>query len=141
MNKKDLASNLVDVRILLENFCDGFDSSCNSKNNVLTTKVKILQILKRDSKQSPKQLINKLGLAKSNLAILAKNLLDEGVIKKEKDDNDKRVIYYYITDKGFNHLQKSLDNIESQICGCKLPNDKCKKLNKKLEDIIKILNN
>ncbi|MGD9901653.1 MAG: hypothetical protein AB7S44_03865 [Spirochaetales bacterium] len=139
MEKKTLADNLVTVRMLLENICDGFDVACNSKKNLLTSKVKMLHLLNQSGKLSPSLIICKLGVAKSNLAILASGMIRENLITKLEDEFDKRVIYYQITPKGKELLDVSLKTIDAQICDCSMNAGKCKVLNKKLEEIIKIL--
>lgn len=140
MEKKNLAFNLVTARMLLENLCDGFDTSCNSKKSLLTTKIKMLHLLNLSGQLSPSLIICRLGIAKSNLAILASGMIEESLIKKIEDSFDKRVIYYAITTEGKAKLQEALKTIDSQVCSCTLNQNKCKLLNRKLEEIIKILN-
>jgi|AntRauTorcE11897_2_1112592.scaffolds.fasta_scaffold00095_50 DNA-binding MarR family transcriptional regulator len=140
MDKKNLAFNLVTARMLLENLCDGFDTSCSSKKSLLTTKIKMLHLLNLEGRLSPSLIICKLGVAKSNLAILASTMIKEGLIEKVEDTFDKRVIYYNITQKGQELLNNSLQVINEQVCDCALASDKCKKLNKKLDEVIKLLN-
>lgn len=139
MENKGLSSKLVKVRMLLENLCDGFDSSCSNKKSLLTTKIKMLHLLEEADKISPSFIINKLGIAKSNLAILANRMINEGLIEKSVDETDKRVIYYKITKKGNERLKKELENINKQVCDCSVNGNKCKRLNKALEEIIKVL--
>ena len=100
MEKRGLAFNLVTTRMLLDNLCDGFDTSCSSKKSLLTTKIKMLHLLNLEGKLSPSLIICKLGIAKSNLAILASGMIVEGLIEKIEDSFDKRVIYYAITSEG-----------------------------------------
>lgn len=139
MEKKNLASNLVSARMLLENLCDGFDTTCANKKNLLTTKIKMLHLLVLQGKLSPSVIICKLGVAKSNLAILAGGMLEEGLIERIEDSFDKRVIYYSITAAGKELLAQSLKKIDAQICSCSLNTSKCKLLNRKLEELIKLL--
>jgi DNA-binding MarR family transcriptional regulator len=139
MDKKSIAGNLVTVRMKLENICDGFDAVCSSKKSLLTTRIKMLHLLSREGKLSPSIIISKIGVAKSNLAILAKGMIKDDLIEKIEDEFDRRVIYYNVTKAGKQLLDDSLKTINAQVCSCSLTNDKCKKLNKKLEEIIKIL--
>ena len=140
MEKKTLADNLVTVRMMLENICDGFDSTCNNKKALLTSKVKMLHLLNQTGKLSPSIIICKLGIAKSNLAILANGMLKDGLIEKLEDTFDKRVIYYNIAESGKELLQNSLKVIDAQVCNRSMNAGKCKLLNKKLEEIIRIIN-
>ena len=139
MEKKSLAFNLVTARMLLENLCDGFDARCNSKKNLLTSKIKMLHLLNLEEKISPSLIICKIGIAKSNLAILASGMIKDGLITKIEDTFDKRVIYYSITEKGKELLEQSLQKIDDQVCSCTKNAGKCKTLNKKLEELIKLL--
>ena len=139
MEKKSLAFNLVTARMLLENLCDGFDTACSSKKSLLTSKIKMLHLLNLEDKLSPSIIICKLGIAKSNLAILASGMIEEGLIEKIEDTFDKRVIYYSITKKGTELLQNSLEIIDEQVCSCNKNANKCKILNRKLEELIKLL--
>lgn len=139
MKNEGLASNLITVRMLLENLCDGFDSSCSSKNSLLTTKIKMLHLLDKEEKISPSLIINKVGIAKSNLAILARNMISEGLIEKLNDSFDKRVIYYKITAKGKQELEEAYNTIDHQVCDCRSGGDRCQALNPKLQEIINIL--
>jgi DNA-binding MarR family transcriptional regulator len=139
MDKKSLAFNLVTLRMLIENLCDGFDVSCNSKKNLLTSKIKMLHLLNLEEKISPSLIICKLGIAKSNLAILASGMLKEGLIERIEDTFDKRVIYYSITQKGKDLLEESFQAIDEQVCTCQKNAGKCKAINKKIEELIKLL--
>ena len=139
MEKRGLAFNLVTTRMLLDNLCDGFDTSCSSKKSLLTTKIKMLHLLNLEGKLSPSLIICKLGIAKSNLAILASGMINEGLIEKIEDSFDKRVIYYAISESGKTLLKDSLKAIDTQVCGCSMNTNKCKILNRKLEEVIKLL--
>ena len=139
MGNKVLSINLVKVRMLLENICDGFDTACSNKKSLLTTKIKVLFLLNEQEKISPSIIINKVGVAKSNLAILANGMIAEGLIEKLADTFDKRVIYYKITKKGKELLDKELENIGGLVCDCGVGGDVCNRLNKPLQEIINIL--
>ncbi len=95
-----LQQQLLDLRIKLEELCDGFDKSNNSKKCQLTLRLRFLFVLSQNEFLSPNHFIKRLGIAKSNLTLLCKGLLKEGVIEKTKNEADKRGIYYKITDKG-----------------------------------------
>ena len=134
-----MAFNLVTTRMMLDNLCDGFDASCSNKKNLLTTKIKLLHVLNLEGKLSPSLIISKLGIAKSNLAILASGMIGEGLIEKIEDSFDKRVIYYAISESGNTLLKDSLKTIDEQVCSCSMNANKCKLLNRKLEEIIRLL--
>ena len=56
-------------------------------------------------------LIDKVGLAKSNIALITKKMVSDGLITKEKDEFDNRVIFFSITEKGKQKLDSSLEKL------------------------------
>lgn len=76
-----------------------------------TQQAKILYIIDKHKKVSPKVLISKLGIVKSNLANICKQLELDKLIHKTKNDDDKRSVYYEITTKGKCYLLSELSKI------------------------------
>lgn len=76
-----------------------------------TQQAKILYIIDKHKKVSPKVLISKLGIVKSNLANICKQLELDKLIHKTKKDDDKRSVYYEITTKGKCYLLSELSKI------------------------------
>lgn len=56
-------------------------------------------------------------MVKSNLALLCNKMVEDGVIVKVKNSDDKRVISYHITDKGTDELAKTITLIEDKFKG------------------------
>ncbi len=133
-----LSKSLIEARMMLENLCDGFQKESANKKTTLTAKVKLLFELEKEEKVSPKVLIEKIGIAKSNLAILANGMIANSLIEKVQDSSDKRVIYYKITEKGKEELEKSLKLINEQITNS-LKASKAKVLKKQMDATIKLL--
>lgn len=109
MEKIELISNIVNVCTRLENLCEGFD--VDSKSALISSKFKVLLALNEQNNISPSMLIDKLGLAKSNLALLCKSMITEGLIEKRKDEFDNRVIFYTLTPQGKQVLDNSLNTM------------------------------
>lgn len=117
MERKELVKLIVSTCSRLENLCEGFDVS--SKSTLISSKFKVLLALSEKPKTSPSMLIDRLGLAKSNLALLCKSMISEGLIKKSKDEFDSRVVFYSLTDQGKQYLDNSLglmaENFSKQL--------------------------
>ena len=74
----------------------------------------------KNGKTSPKLLIKELVLAKSNLALIASDMISQGLIEKGKDEHNKKEIFYTITEKGNEMLtekMKSIENLEIEDVG------------------------
>lgn len=72
MEKNNLVKNIIKVCSRLENLCEGFD--IDSKTNLISSKLKVLLFIGDGKNVSPSDIIDKVGLAKSNLALLCKSL-------------------------------------------------------------------
>ena len=103
--------------VRLENLCEGFDVT--TKSAPLTSKIKVLLELSKADSVTPATLQLKVGLAKSNLAILCNKLIDEKLINKKRDEFDGREISYSLTKSGeevlVHYLQKAQKNFERQL--------------------------
>lgn len=140
MKQDKLAKQITELRIMLQNITDGFSVDSANKNAKLTMERRVLFILNNNKKVKPITLITKLGIAKSNLALLCKSMIDGGFITCEREELDKRNIYYEITAKGVAELNQYIDSISNDV-GSIVENDKeAKLIEKKLEDIIEFLN-
>ncbi len=109
----NLAEKLVELRIATRGatMCE----SVNGKpKNTLSLKTKILFLLK-DKNLPPLDIMTTLHLAKPNLALLTGEMAQEGLIVKEKQNYDKRAVYYSITDQGKEYLNARLSIIEASL--------------------------
>src|SRR5574344_1868895 len=107
MENKQMIKNIIDLCTKLQNLCEGFD--VKNKTILISSKLKALLYINEKEKISPSELIDKLGLAKSNIALLCNSMCKEELIKKEKDTLDTRIIFYSLTLKGKEYLKKSID--------------------------------
>ena len=62
--------NCLELKIILDKFCESFSKDKTSRVCNISTKIKILMLLKQ-GKNTPKQLIDGLAIAKSNITIFA----------------------------------------------------------------------
>lgn len=109
----NLAEKLVELRIATRGATMCENASGKTKNT-LSLKTKILFLLK-DKSLPPIDIMTTLHLAKTNLALLATEMASEGLITKDKQSYDKRVIYYSITEAGKEYLSARLDIIEGAL--------------------------
>lgn len=101
----DICDSLISLRIALGTVCDGFSSVNSNKNILLSNRVKILYLLSQKD-MMPAELIESLGIAKSNLANLSKSMVIEGVIDSYKTLNNSRNVFYKITEQGEHELKE-----------------------------------
>lgn len=99
----DICDSLIELRIAITTCCDGFSVENSNKDIILSSRIKVLHLLSTKD-MMPGELIEALGIAKSNLANLSKTLINEGVIDSYKSMGNYRNIFYRITEKGLNEL-------------------------------------
>lgn len=133
----ELARNMLKARILAQNACESFEKQINKKN-LLTTKVRILFLIDEYKSVSPTFLIDRLYIAKSNIALFCKQLMLEGLISSSQDSIDRRIVYYCLTQKGKEFLKSKLSFIEDNLEKAVSKEEK-KQLEKSLETMNKIL--
>ncbi|MBE5746093.1 MAG: winged helix-turn-helix transcriptional regulator [Clostridiales bacterium] len=105
---------LIILLTKLNNMIDGFDEFFLTKNNNLTIKDKLLIFL-QEKNLTPFELIKKLGINKTNLALITAELVKQELIIKKQTSFDKRNIEYVITDKGNLYIQNILNKIDENI--------------------------
>ena len=65
------ANSIVWLKLLTDRICEGK----NKKNGLFLVSYQVLFVLNENERVSPKELVLSLGLAKSNLAIIAKKMM------------------------------------------------------------------
>lgn len=131
--------NFLKLTSKLSSLIEGFDPVFLNKKYNFTLKDKFLVFL-LDGEKSPRQLIEFLGIAKTNLALISSELLTLNLIKKQKDNLDKRLINYVLTDLGAqkaNMIVKTLKNNASSVLDYK---NKNQEINDIILTLIQILN-
>ena len=110
LNESNLFSkNIIELKLISDRMAEDKD---NENGIIFTNMHQILSILNRKETVTPREIISELNIAKSNLAILAKKMIDDGLIESHKDKTNKREIFYNITPEGKVTLQKRLDTID-----------------------------
>lgn len=139
MKNFNLPEQIVELRIMLQGICDGFSTENFNKKTTLTMRVKVLYMLSKNKNCPPSVLIEGLGIAKSNLALLCKAMCEEGVICASKSETDKRNVYYSLTAKGERELKEFYGLMLSEF-DLSLTERETKIIEKKFEEIIDFLN-
>ena len=116
-NDLDGIKSVLMLASKLQNLCEGFYET--NKSAVFSAKIKILLETSTNQNVTPSYLKSRVGLAKSNIAILCNKLISENLIEKSKDSFDTREITYKITEKGNEYLNNFLSiskkNFERQL--------------------------
>lgn len=120
----------------LQNLCEGFD--VNSKSALISSKLKVLLFIDQVKKVSPSNLIDKVGMAKSNLTLLCQNMCKENLLQRQKDEFDSRVIFYSLTEQGKNYLDTTLQTLTNNFYGQLAYKNKFKEI-KNLLDQLKLI--
>ena len=105
--------NVIYLITRLQNLCEGFDET--NKNAIITSKVKILLAISQSKVATPSYLKNEVRLAKSNIALLCNNLVNDGYIQKTRDKFDTREIVYSLTEKGNEYLNDFLSRAKKNF--------------------------
>ena len=108
------AEKVIKLISKLSNLVEDFDDVFSNKKYNLTIKDKFL-IFVMDENKKPAMLIKELGVAKTNLAIISKELLKEGLIFKTSDEKDRRSIVYSISEKGKLKVAEILGKLNKNI--------------------------
>lgn len=140
MKNDKLILKIVELRIKLQSLCDGFNTQDSNKKSMLTMDKKILFVLSKNKNCTPITLIETLGIAKSNLALLCKSMIKDGLITQSKGETDKRNIFYNITEKGSAKLNELISSMQNDILK-NVNGVTQKQLENNIDEIIKFLNN
>ena len=124
-----IAQNLAELQVLSEHFVK------KNTQGVSDNEFKVMTILKAYGECSPKILIAKIGILKTNLAHVLKKLITEGLVCSRENIQDSRSKMYALTEDGENKLAKIHEEIRRGLFG--LVNDD---LGYALEIILSVLN-
>lgn len=114
---------LLEIKALTQTICQ------NGNTDSTNTQIKVLYFIDEYKQTSPQILISKLGINKSNLAILMKKMIADGYVESNKGSIDKRSIFYSITEKGKNLLDEYLQKLDEVINSNDFTDDLCNALN------------
>ena len=118
----------MEVKILSQTICN------ITKNDTTNNVIKVLYFIDEYNSVSPQILVSKLGIAKSNLALLTKKMIKENLINSSKSNIDARSITYQIAPKGKKMLNEYLENLD------KILHEQSAELNQSLDIVLKYLN-
>lgn len=104
-NMKNIGK-LLEIEALTENLTKHL-----AKNNLLKTKV--LYFISQYENLSVSMIIEKLGLKKSNFALMAKELELEGLVVSKQGEIDKRCRLMFLTEKGKKELECYLQELDT----------------------------
>ncbi len=96
---------ILEIEALTENLTKHF-----AKNNLL--KIKVLYFISQYENLSVSMIIDKLGIKKSNFALMTKELEREGLINSKQGEIDKRCRLIRLTDKGKTELSAFMDKLD-----------------------------
>lgn len=132
------SEKIVALKIALENFTNSSQVQNTGQGFQLTVRTKTLFLISHTKNCTPSLLIERLGIVKSNLALVCKSLLTDGLIVQEKSQEDRRSVYYNITDAGVAALDEYLElviNNTNTIFGGK----SLRSFEKRVDELLSIL--
>ena len=103
------AKSIIELKLASDRIAEGKGKGAG----VFTVRYQILYLIASNDKISPQELIYELKMAKSNLALITKKMIKDGVISSFKAEGNRKQIYYSITDQGKKELQTKMDAINN----------------------------
>ena len=97
---------ILEIEALTENITKHF-----AENNLL--RIKILYFISQYQNLSVGMIIDKLGIKKSNFALMTRELENEGLIYSKQGEIDKRCRMLFLTEKGKEELGNYIKNLEN----------------------------
>ncbi len=127
----ELADIIIKLRLATRKacMCEG-----DAKKSTISLKTKVLALIEKGL--STREILLTLMIAKTNLALITKELAVEGLIDKSKGENDRREVHYSITKSGTEYLNQRKKAIEESVS---LPNrDKAIELISEAVELLKL---
>ena len=122
------ARKILEIKALSQTICN------ISKNDTTNNVLKVLYFVDEYQSVSPQILVSKLGIVKSNLALLTKKMIADELIYSQKSLSDGRAITYQIAPKGKQMLNEYLDNLN------KILHEQSSELSQSIDTLLKYLN-
>ncbi|MBR4407141.1 MAG: winged helix-turn-helix transcriptional regulator [Clostridia bacterium] len=126
----EYAQKLAELQALSENFIRMVNK------NQTSVKFKVLLFLKIYGVCSPKILIRKIGIIKTNLAMTLRQLMHQGFVNVSINPTDARSREFCLTHEGEKEVDKVLGEIENIIS----ISDRLKEFDDALKTIVSVLN-
>lgn len=103
------AKNIIELKLASDRIAEGKGRGAG----VFTVRYQILYLIASNEKISPQELIFELKMAKSNLALITKKMIKDGVITSFKEEGNRKQIYYSITKEGKKELKTKMEAINN----------------------------
>ena len=108
---REVAIKMMDMQDMFlqsNKFCfdQCFDINGRKPGTITKTQATILKIIQTFGEITISQLEKILPTSKSSLSITLNRLLDGGYVKRTKDECDRRVVYFIVTEKGIKAVEK-----------------------------------
>lgn len=107
--RMSIERKIFEIRCLTQTLC------LNKTNELTENEVKILYFVDEYKSVSPQLLISKLGIVKTNLALLTKKMIKNNLISSQKSYTNQKAIFYEITSLGKQKLNEVLSQIANMI--------------------------
>jgi len=111
--ENSFAKSIIELKLASDRIAEGKGKGAG----VFTVKYQILYLIASNGSISPQEIIYELNMAKSNLALIAKKMISEGLIVRTKESGNRKQIYYIITEKGLKELSVKMKAIENLYDG------------------------
>lgn len=108
----ELAKSIIALRLSTRRVCM-CEGKGNTKKNTLSLKTKVLFLISEGC--GVKQIIASLFIAKTNLALLTRDMAEEGLIVKTKGSADRHEVNFALTELGRAYLDERLAAIEENV--------------------------
>lgn len=110
--RKTAGELLIELNIAARSACDVSAADAEP----LTLRIKLLYLISQGP-LTPAELMSKLCMVKSNLALLTARMQKDGELIKERRSKDKRAVVYSITEKGMDVLKRTVVALEDKFKG------------------------
>jgi DNA-binding MarR family transcriptional regulator len=108
----ELSDSLIELRLATRRACM-CESDNGAKKNTLSLKTKVLFLIAKN--YNSREILTTLLIAKTNLALLTREMANEGLIEKTKGEIDRREVCYTLTQKGASYLNERKKSIEESL--------------------------
>ena len=111
--ESSFAKSIIELKLASDRIVEGRGDG----SGIFTVRYQILYLIASNKKTSPQDIIYELKMAKSNLALIAGKMIEDGLIFSQKEEGNRKQIFYYITEKGKKELatkMQAIDNMQTK---------------------------
>ncbi|WP_033168664.1 MarR family transcriptional regulator [Clostridium sp. KNHs205] len=139
MNERDIISLISKVRENANSFIIAQMEAWGIKG-LVTSHGDILCELFENDKLSMKDLTERIGRDKSTVTVLVDKLLKQGYVEKARDDEDNRIVFVTLTEKG-KELKPMFETISKELIATAYNEISQEEKERLIETLTKIKNN